>query len=125
MGGIFSSQSNTSQNASQGSARGASQGSARGAAQGAEVKPTYIYNTQKDIIHMSPDDIKNLSFKEVNPKIDGRFGGVDISKEQEDAMNDLLYRQSTARYDFDGSLMKGGKRRRKTRKIRRRKSRKI
>ena len=116
MGGIFSSQSNTSQ--------GASQNAAQGSAQDVPVKPKYIYNTQRDIVNMSPDDIKNLSFKEVKPKIDEKFGGVTISKEQEDAMNDLLYRQSTARYDFDGSLRKGGKRRRKTRKIRNGKSRK-
>jgi hypothetical protein len=114
MGNFFSSQTNAAQ--------GASQGLAQNAAQNAAQK--YIYNTQRDIVNMSPDDIKNINFKDVNPKIDERFGGVRISKEQEDAMNDLLYRQSTARYDFDGSLRKGGKRGRKTRKLRKGKSRK-
>jgi hypothetical protein len=114
MGNLFS---------SQGSKMTAVQGSTQGVAQDVPVKPKYIYNTQRDIVNMSPDDIKNLSFKEVNPKIDEKFGGVNISKEQEDAMNDLLFRQHNAIYDFDGSLRKGGKRGRKTRKIRKRKYR--
>lgn len=119
MGGIFSSQGSKMT-----TVQGSTQGVAQGVAQDVPVKPKYIYNTQRDIVNMSPDDIKNLSFKEVNPKIDEKFGGVNISKEQEQAMNDLLYRQSTARYDFDGSLRKGGKRRRKTRKLRKGKSKK-
>ena len=56
MGNFFSSQTNAAQ--------GASQGLAQNAAQNAAQK--YIYNTQRDIVNMSPDDIKNINFKDVN-----------------------------------------------------------
>ncbi len=87
-------------------------------------KKKYIYDTQRDIVNMSPDDILNINIKQLNPNIEERFGGVILPPEKEDAMKKLLARKFSTRYDFDGSVMTGGKRKRKTRKGKSRKNKK-
>ena len=87
-------------------------------------KKKYIYDTQRDIVNMSPDDILNINIKQLNPDIEERFGGVTLPPEKEDAMKKLLARQKNTRYDNDGSVMTGGKHKRKSRKRKSRKNKK-
>ena len=79
-------------------------------------KKKFLYDTQRDIVNMSPDDILKIDIKKLNPDIEERFGGVVLPPEKEEAMKKLLARKLSTRYDFDGSVMSGGKRKRKTRR---------
>lgn len=87
-------------------------------------KKKFLYDTQRDIVNMSPDDILKIDIKQLNPDIEERFGNVELPPEKEDAMKKLLARKFSTRYDFDGSVMSGGKRKRKTRKRKSRKNKK-
>ena len=87
-------------------------------------KTKFLYDTQRDLINMSPDDILKIDIKQLNPDIEERFGNVVLPPEKEDAMKKLLARKFSTRYDFDGSVMSAGKRKRKTRKRKSRKNKK-
>jgi hypothetical protein len=83
-------------------------------------KKRYKYRSQNELRLMNPEDILKLNLNDVDPKIDERYGNPPLSDDQQNALEKLLNGKYAAR-DFDGSLMSGGKRKRK---IRRRKSRK-
>ena len=86
----------------------------------------YEYNYYSDFQNLNANAIQNLSPEKVNPKLTNP-NRVKLSQDQLGAiseLNDKVYDYTQKPKDFGGSIRKGGgKRRRKTRKIRRRKSR--
>ena len=86
-------------------------------------KKIYKYRSQNQLRLMKPEDILKLNLNDVDPKIDERYGNPPLSDDQQNALEKLL-NTANARRDFDGSLMSGGKRKRKTRKRKSRKNKK-
>jgi len=137
MGSMFSSQGNraaqgaalSSQYASQGvskntqNAQNAAQYASQGLSKSGKPIQVYKYNRQDALRNMTPEQILAIDINDVPNNIDDRFANPPLSDAQLAAVEELAAKKARARpYNSGGGARK---RRRKTRKIRKRKSRKL
>ena len=121
---MFSSQQSTSQGTSQGTPQETPQTTQPAS----KSEKMYKYHRLPTIVVLTPEQISEINVKDINPKIENTYSSKQLTDDQQKALTAKLeevYDDSKPKFTDNAiDLSKYGGRKRKTRKIRRRKSRK-